>query len=78
MLDFVRERQMGLVVIGPEAPLVKGVADVLREAGVAVPARTPTARSSKARSPTRRSSCWKTAFPTAAYAVFDAEEPALA
>ena len=33
---FARDREIDLVVIGPEAPLVAGVADVLREAGIAV------------------------------------------
>ncbi len=33
--DFAREREIDLVVIGPEAPLVAGVADAVREAGVA-------------------------------------------
>ena len=36
VLEFVRENDVALVVIGPEAPLVTGVADVLRAAGVAV------------------------------------------
>ena len=36
VLAFAQEHAIGLVVIGPEAPLVAGVADVLREAGVAV------------------------------------------
>ena len=36
VLRFVEERKIGLVVIGPEAPLVAGVADGLRAAGVAV------------------------------------------
>ncbi|HIT51608.1 MAG TPA: phosphoribosylamine--glycine ligase [Candidatus Aveggerthella excrementigallinarum] len=36
VLAFAREHAIDLVVIGPEAPLVAGVADVLREAGVAV------------------------------------------
>ena len=36
VLAFVRERGFDLVVIGPEAPLVAGVADPLREAGVPV------------------------------------------
>lgn len=36
VLEFVRENAIGMVVIGPEAPLVAGVADILREAGVAV------------------------------------------
>ena len=36
VLAFVRERGFDLVVIGPEAPLVAGVADPLRAAGVPV------------------------------------------
>ena len=34
VLAFVRENAIDFVVIGPEAPLVAGVADVLRAAGV--------------------------------------------
>lgn len=33
---FAQQNNVGLVVIGPEAPLVKGVADVLRAVGIAV------------------------------------------
>ena len=36
VLQFAQAHDIQLVVIGPEAPLVAGVADVLREAGVAV------------------------------------------
>jgi phosphoribosylamine--glycine ligase len=36
LIDAVRRRGIDLVVIGPEAPLVAGVADRLREAGAAV------------------------------------------
>ena len=36
VLEFVKGNGIDLVVIGPEAPLVVGVADVLREAGIAV------------------------------------------
>lgn len=36
VLDFVRESRIDFVMIGPEAPLVEGVADVLRAAGVTV------------------------------------------
>jgi phosphoribosylamine--glycine ligase len=36
LLDLARELEADLVVIGPEAPLVAGVADELRHAGVAV------------------------------------------
>ncbi len=34
--DFARDEAVGLVVIGPEAPLVAGVADKLRAAGIPV------------------------------------------
>lgn len=34
--SFAREHGIGLVVIGPEAPLVGGVADVVRAAGISV------------------------------------------
>ena len=36
VVDFARENNVGLVVIGPEAPLVDGLADSLRAAGVPV------------------------------------------
>jgi len=36
VLEFVQDNSIDLVVIGPEAPLVTGVADVLRTAGVLV------------------------------------------
>lgn len=36
VLAFAQAHNIGLVVIGPEAPLVAGVADVLREAGIPV------------------------------------------
>jgi phosphoribosylamine--glycine ligase len=36
VIDLARQRDVQLVVIGPEAPLVAGVGDALREAGFAV------------------------------------------
>jgi phosphoribosylamine--glycine ligase len=36
VVDFARREAIGLVVVGPEAPLVAGVADALREPGIAV------------------------------------------
>ena len=34
IVDFCRSREVGLVVVGPEAPLVAGVADDLAAAGI--------------------------------------------
>src|SRR5690606_34413735 len=36
VVDFCRERGIGLVVVGPEAPLVAGIADDLVAAGIRV------------------------------------------
>ena len=36
VIAFCREERIDLVVVGPEAPLVAGVADHLRQAGIAV------------------------------------------
>lgn len=78
VLRFVEERLIGLVVIGPEAPLVAGVADNLRAAGVRVfgpGAFDAQLEGSKSYSKTFME---KNGIPTASYAVFDALEPALA
>lgn len=78
VLAFVRERQIELVVIGPEAPLVKGVADVLREAGVAVFGPNADGAQLEGSKSYSKEFMLSNGIPTAAYAVFDAEEPALA
>lgn len=78
VLAFVRARRVELVVIGPEAPLVAGVADDLRSAGVAVfgpGAYGAQLEGSKSYSKTFME---RNGIPTARYAVFDACEPALA
>ena len=36
VVDLARNNDIDLVVVGPEAPLVAGVADALRTAGIAV------------------------------------------
>ncbi|MER8149820.1 phosphoribosylamine--glycine ligase N-terminal domain-containing protein, partial [Acinetobacter baumannii] len=33
LLAFAKEKQVGLTIVGPEAPLVKGVVDAFRAAG---------------------------------------------
>ncbi|MDO4289982.1 MAG: phosphoribosylamine--glycine ligase [Eggerthellaceae bacterium] len=77
VLDFVRAHDVALVVVGPEAPLVEGVADVLREAGVAV--FGPNADGAQLEGSKAYSKAFMDAngIPTAAYAQFDAVEPAL-
>ena len=78
LLSFVAERKIGLVVIGPEAPLVDGVADVLRAAGV--PVFGPNADGAQLEGSKAYSKEFMMAhdIPTAAYGRFDDEAAALA
>ncbi len=75
---FARDHDIDLVVIGPEAPLVAGVADVVRASGVAVfgpDAQGAQLEGSKTYSKQFMERC---GIPTARYASFDSAEPALA
>ena len=77
VLGFVRDHDIDLVVIGPEAPLVAGVADVLRDAGVAV--FGPDAQGAQLEGSKSYSKRFMDAngIPTARYATFTQLEPAL-
>jgi phosphoribosylamine--glycine ligase len=70
VISFCREKAIDLVVVGPEAPLVAGLADALNKAGIAVfgPRRRP--RSWKARRASPRI-CATGTFPPAAYQRFN-------
>lgn len=75
---FARDRGIGLVVIGPEAPLVAGVADVLREAGF--PVFGPDGYGAQLEGSKSFSKRFMDAndIPTARYGSFDNEADALA
>jgi phosphoribosylamine--glycine ligase len=75
---FCEERHIGLVVIGPEAPLVAGVADGLRVAGI--PVFGPNAQGAQLEGSKAYSKAFMVAnnIPTAAYAEFTNAEDALA
>lgn len=77
VLSFVRAHDIGLAVIGPEAPLVAGVADVLRAEGVAV--FGPDAQGAQLEGSKTFSKQFMDAhgIPTARYASFTELEPAL-
>jgi phosphoribosylamine---glycine ligase len=68
--DFCRKQDIGLVVIGPEAPLVAGLADDLRAAGLLVfgPGRE-AARLEGSKAFTKEL-CQEAGIPTAAFACF--------
>ncbi|XSG80977.1 MAG: phosphoribosylamine--glycine ligase [Methyloligella sp. ZOD6] len=71
VLAFCKEKQIGLVAIGPEAPLVEGLTDDLEAEGIAVfgPAAKPAQlEGSKAFT---KQICDEANIPTAKYAIFD-------
>ncbi|OUO63546.1 phosphoribosylamine--glycine ligase [Collinsella sp. An268] len=76
--DFARETNCGLVVIGPEAPLVAGVADAVRAAGI--PCFGPGAAGAQMEGSKKFSKelMGRANIPTAAYGSFTELEPALA
>ncbi|MDO4595844.1 MAG: phosphoribosylamine--glycine ligase [Coriobacteriaceae bacterium] len=76
--DFVKNTGVGLVVIGPEAPLVAGVADAVRELGV--PCFGPGLSGARVEGSKRFSKelMDRAGIPTAAYGSFDNEADALA
>ncbi|WP_102372918.1 phosphoribosylamine--glycine ligase [Enorma phocaeensis] len=76
--DFARETGVGLVVIGPEAPLVAGVADAVRAAGI--PCFGPGAAGARVEGSKRFSKelMGRAGVPTAAYGSFADEASALA
>lgn len=75
--DFARETDCGLVVIGPEAPLVAGVADAARAAGI--PCFGPGAEGAQMEGSKTFSKelMTRAGVPTAAYASIDDEQAAL-
>ncbi|NUT01723.1 MAG: phosphoribosylamine--glycine ligase [Sphingomonas sp.] len=64
---LARERAMDLVVIGPEAPLVAGVGDALREAGFAVFGPNSAAAQLEGSKGFTKDLCAANAIPTADY-----------
>lgn len=75
---FAKDNAIDLVVIGPEAPLVAGVADELRAAGIAVFGPSRDAAQLEASKAFTKAICDAANAPTAAYAHFNKAEPAKA
>jgi len=73
-----RERAVDLVVVGPEGPLVAGVADRLRAAGVAVFGPSAAAAQIEGSKAFAKEVMLAAGIPTAEHAVFTELEPALA
>ena len=71
IIDFATSEQIGLVVVGPEVPLVAGIADRLEEAGVKVFGPNAKAAMIEGSKGMMKDLCTKYDIPTATYARFD-------
>jgi len=69
VVGFVRDHAVGLVVIGPEAPLVAGLGDALRAAGVAVFGPDRAAAQLEGSKGFTKALCTRAGIPTAGYAI---------
>ena len=75
---FCREKKIDLVVVGPEAPLVAGIADDLRAAGLKVFGPSKAAAQLEGSKGFTKDLCARQNIPTAAYSRFTAAEAAKA
>lgn len=78
VVSFAQINGVGLVVIGPEAPLVAGVADVVRAAGIECFGPDAAGALLEGSKQFSKDLMFKYQIPTAEYAVFEALTPALA
>ncbi|WP_284178315.1 phosphoribosylamine--glycine ligase [Rhabdaerophilum sp. SD176] len=78
ILDLCRTEAIDLVVVGPEAPLVAGLADDLAAAGFAVFGPSKAAAQLEGSKDFTKSVCVAAGIPTAAYATFTDHAGALA
>ncbi|WP_461602252.1 phosphoribosylamine--glycine ligase [Aeromonas rivipollensis] len=78
LLAFAKAQQIGLTIVGPEAPLVKGVVDAFRAEGLAIFGPTATAAQLEGSKAFAKDFLARHAIPTADYQNFTEVEPALA
>ncbi|MEO0995326.1 MAG: phosphoribosylamine--glycine ligase, partial [Pseudomonadota bacterium] len=78
VVAWAREARIEFVIVGPEAPLVAGVADALRAAGIATFGPSAAAAQLEASKSFTHEIAAACGAPMAAHAVFDDPEAALA
>ncbi|MGK6323213.1 phosphoribosylamine--glycine ligase [Sphingomonas sp. DT-51] len=78
VIDFVRRHQIGLVVIGPEVPLVRGLADNIRAIGVPVFGPGREAARLEGSKGFTKDLCARVGIPTARYFKVTSRDGALA
>lgn len=78
ILNYCRTNTINLVVVGPETPLVNGLADDLRKENIAVFGPSAKAAQLEASKAFTKDLCKRYGIPTAEYEVFENREEALA
>ena len=78
LLAFAKEQRIGLTIVGPEAPLVKGVVDAFRAEGLAIFGPTAAAAQLEGSKAFAKDFLARHTIPTAEYQNFTEVEPALA
>jgi phosphoribosylamine--glycine ligase len=78
VIRFCKEHDIGLVVVGPEAPLVAGLADDLRTAGIRTFGPSKAASQLEGSKHFTKTLCAEHNIPTARFAAFTSEDAALA
>ncbi len=76
VVAFARANDVGLVVVGPEAPLVGGLVDALRAAGIRAFGPTAAAARLEGSKGFTKALCARANIPTAAFARFDSGDAA--
>lgn len=77
LVTFAQEKQVALTIVGPEAPLVLGVVDAFREAGLAIFGPTQAAAQLEGSKAFTKDFLARHNIPTANYENFTEIEPAL-
>jgi len=78
VVEFCRAENIGLVVVGPEVPLVEGIADALRAAGIATFGPSKAAAQLEGSKGFVKDLCARENIPTAGYRRFTDKTSALA
>ncbi len=78
VIAFCEAKRIGLIVVGPEAPLVDGLGDALREQGFPVFGPSKAAAQLEGSKTFTKALCDRAGIPTAAYARADDADSALA
>jgi phosphoribosylamine--glycine ligase len=76
LLDFSRKEKVGLTIVGPEAPLVAGITDVFRDAGMSCFGPTSAAAQLEGSKRFAKEFLARHKIPSAAFRTFDGVEPA--